>query len=161
MKKLLSLLVLWTLTIQAATVGIVSGTGSQPVVSLGAGKTPLLTPIGGVDLSNNLVPLLVNADGSLVTTGGGGGGGAGDASASNQVIGNNYLNSIDGKTPALVGGRQPVDGSGVTQPVSGTFWHEMFHAMQFVLGMNNAISREMMEMLAENSATMVMNVLKK
>lgn len=32
------------------------------------------------------------------------------------------LSSIDGKTPALVGGRQPVDGSGVTQPVSGTFW---------------------------------------
>jgi len=41
-----------------------------------------------------------------------------------------------------------------------TFWHEIFHAMQFVLGMNNAISREMMEMLAENSATLVMNVLK-
>tara|TARA_R110000868_G_scaffold409866_1_gene696298 strand:+ start:374 stop:910 length:537 start_codon:yes stop_codon:yes gene_type:complete len=28
--------------------------------------------------------------------------------------------SLDGKTPALVGGRVPVDGSGVTQPVSGT-----------------------------------------
>jgi len=111
------------MTIQAATVGIVSGTGSQPVVTLGAGKTPLLTPVGGVDASNNLVPLLVNADGSLQVTGGtGGGGGGGDASAANQVIGNNYLNSIDGKTPALVGGRQPVDGSGVTQPVSGTFW---------------------------------------
>ena len=41
-----------------------------------------------------------------------------------------------------------------------TLWHELFHAMQFVLGMNNAISREMMEMLAENSATLVMGVLK-
>lgn len=30
--------------------------------------------------------------------------------------------SIDGKTPTLVSGRVPVDGSGVTQPVSGTFW---------------------------------------
>ena len=30
--------------------------------------------------------------------------------------------SIDSKTPALVSGRVPVDGSGVTQPVSGTFW---------------------------------------
>lgn len=30
------------------------------------------------------------------------------------------LTSIDGKTPALSGGRVPVDGSGVTQPVSGT-----------------------------------------
>lgn len=28
------------------------------------------------------------------------------------------LTSIDGKTPALVGGRVPIDGSGVTQPVS-------------------------------------------
>ena len=45
--------------------------------------------------------------------------------------------------------------------VVATFWHEIFHAMQFVLGMNNAISREMMEILAENSATVVMNVLKK
>jgi hypothetical protein len=30
--------------------------------------------------------------------------------------------SIDGKNPALVSGRVPVDGSGVTQPVSGTFF---------------------------------------
>ena len=30
--------------------------------------------------------------------------------------------SIDGKTPTLVSGRVPVDPSGVTQPVSGTFW---------------------------------------
>ena len=41
-----------------------------------------------------------------------------------------------------------------------TFWHESFHAKQFVLGMQNAISREMMEMLAENSATLVMKILK-
>lgn len=30
------------------------------------------------------------------------------------------LTSIDGKTPALVSGRQPVDGSGVTQPISAS-----------------------------------------
>ena len=30
--------------------------------------------------------------------------------------------SIDSKTPTLVSGRVPVDPSGVTQPVSGTFW---------------------------------------
>jgi hypothetical protein len=30
--------------------------------------------------------------------------------------------SIDGKNPTLVSGRVPVDGSGVTQPVSGTFF---------------------------------------
>lgn len=44
------------------------------------------------------------------------------------------------------------------EQILATFWHEMFHAMQFVLGMNNAFSREMMEMLAENSATLVMLV---
>lgn len=44
------------------------------------------------------------------------------ATAANQTTANSSLSSIDGKTPALVGGRQPVDGSGVTQPVSGTFW---------------------------------------
>lgn len=49
---------------------------------------------------------------------GGGVGGAGDASAANQLLGNASLTSIDTKTPALVGGRQPVDGSGVTQPIS-------------------------------------------
>ncbi len=48
----------------------------------------------------------------------GGGGGGGDASAANQVTGNASLASIDTKTPSLVSGRQPVDGSGVTQPVS-------------------------------------------
>lgn len=37
-----------------------------------------------------------------------------------QTSGNSLLTSIDSKTPALVSGRQPVDGSGVTQPVSGT-----------------------------------------
>lgn len=44
------------------------------------------------------------------------------ATAAKQDIGNASLGSIDGKTPALVAGRVPVDGSGVTQPVSGTFW---------------------------------------
>lgn len=43
----------------------------------------------------------------------------GAATAARQDTGNASLSSIDGKTPALVGGRQPVDGSGVTQPVSG------------------------------------------
>jgi hypothetical protein len=44
----------------------------------------------------------------------------GAATAANQTTGNNSLSSIDGKVPALVTGRVPVDGSGVTQPVSGT-----------------------------------------
>lgn len=32
------------------------------------------------------------------------------------------LSTLNGKIPSLVSGRIPVDGSGVTQPVSGTFW---------------------------------------
>jgi len=44
-----------------------------------------------------------------------------DAStATLQVAGNASLASIDSKAPALVSGRIPIDGSGVTQPVSGT-----------------------------------------
>ena len=35
-----------------------------------------------------------------------------------QTTGNSSLSSIDGKVPALVSGRTPVDGSGVTQPIS-------------------------------------------
>jgi hypothetical protein len=35
-----------------------------------------------------------------------------------QTTGNASLSSIDGKTPSLTGGRVPVDGSAVTQPVS-------------------------------------------
>lgn len=47
------------------------------------------------------------------------------------------------------------------EQILNTYLHEVFHAMQFTLGMHNAISREMMEMLAENSAVMVMECLKK
>jgi hypothetical protein len=46
------------------------------------------------------------------------------------------------------------------EQIIATFFHEMFHAMQFVLGMHNAISREMMEMLAENSASLIMGIFK-
>lgn len=45
--------------------------------------------------------------------------------------------------------------------ILSTYLHEVFHAMQFTLGMHNALSREMMEMIAENSAVMVMECLKK
>lgn len=47
---------------------------------------------------------------------------SGAATSAAQTTGNTSVASIDGKTPALVGGRVPVDGSGVTQPVSGTFF---------------------------------------
>ena len=42
----------------------------------------------------------------------------GAATSANQSTANTSLASIDGKTPALINGRQPVDGSGVTQPIS-------------------------------------------
>ena len=45
---------------------------------------------------------------------------AGAATSALQTTGNSSLSSLDSKTPALVSGRQPVDGSGVTQPVTGT-----------------------------------------
>lgn len=43
---------------------------------------------------------------------------AGSATSAAQATGNASLSNIDGKTPNLVSGRQPVDGSGVTQPIS-------------------------------------------
>ena len=50
---------------------------------------------------------------------------AGVSTAANQTTGNSSLSSIDGKIPAsltVTATRLLVDGSGVTQPVSGTFW---------------------------------------
>lgn len=43
---------------------------------------------------------------------------SGAATSANQATEIASLASIDSKTPALVSGRQPVDGSGVTQPIS-------------------------------------------
>jgi hypothetical protein len=48
-----------------------------------------------------------NASGFITNLASGGGGGG--ATAANQVIGNASLSSIDSKTPALVGGKVPVD----------------------------------------------------
>ena len=47
------------------------------------------------------------------------------------------------------------------EQIHATFWHEAVHAMQFALGMNNAISREMMEMIAENTSTLIVTCLEK
>jgi hypothetical protein len=43
---------------------------------------------------------------------------AGAATAANQSAQTTILTNIDSNTPVLVGGRVPVDGSGVTQPIS-------------------------------------------
>ena len=42
----------------------------------------------------------------------------GAATAANQSAQTAILTNIDANTPVLVGGRVPVDGSGVTQPIS-------------------------------------------
>jgi len=44
----------------------------------------------------------------------------GAATSANQTTANTSLSSIDSKTPVLISGRQPVDGSGVTQPISAS-----------------------------------------
>jgi hypothetical protein len=59
---------------------------------------------------------------------------AGAATAAAQGTGNASLSSIDTKTPALVTGRVPVDGSGVTQPVSGSVAITNFPGTQAVSG---------------------------
>jgi len=46
------------------------------------------------------------------------GAGSSDATAANQATEIAALNTINAKIPALVSGRTPVDGSGVTQPIS-------------------------------------------
>ena len=84
---------------------------------------------------SQVVPLSVDLSGALRTSGGGGsGGGLTDAqlraspvpmSLSSIPLATNAatestLTSVLGRLPALVTGRIPVDGSGVTQPVSGT-----------------------------------------
>jgi hypothetical protein len=60
------------------------------------------TPYTEVELENFLNDTTSSSGGSI------GGGVAGDASALNQVNGNNILSSIDSKTPALVGGKVPI-----------------------------------------------------
>lgn len=47
---------------------------------------------------------------------------AGASTAALQGTGNASLATLAANSPALASGRVPTDGSGVTQPVSGTFW---------------------------------------
>lgn len=59
---------------------------------------------------------------------------SGASTSALQTTGNSSLSSIDTKTPALVTGRVPVDGSGVTQPISGSISVSNFPATQAVTG---------------------------
>jgi hypothetical protein len=110
-------------------------------VSAAPGRDANVTILGGAVGLTNITPgnpsavRCVDVTGSFYEPCGGGTGGAGltdtelraapvpvsvsgVATAGNQTTGNSSLASIDTKTPALVSGRQPVDPSGVTSPIS-------------------------------------------
>jgi Zn-dependent peptidase ImmA (M78 family) len=40
-----------------------------------------------------------------------------------------------------------------------TYFHEIFHALHYRIGLNQALSRDMMEVLAESQATLMMEIL--
>jgi hypothetical protein len=77
--------------------------GSQPV-TIASNQT-------AIPVSDNGGSLTVDAVSLPLPTGA--------ATSALQTTGNTSLGNIDTKTPSLVSGRVPVDGSGVTQPVSG------------------------------------------
>lgn len=70
---------------------------------------------------------------------------SGAATSANQTTANSSLSSIDGKTPALVTGRVPVDGSGVTQPVSGPLTDTQLRATAVPVSGTVAISNSSVE----------------
>jgi hypothetical protein len=107
----------------------VSGTffqATQPVSGTVTANTGLSQPLTDAQLRANAVPVSV---GSIALP-------AGASTLSEQQTQTGWLSSIElatsvgaaratdinNKTATLVSGRVPVDGSGVTQPVSGTFW---------------------------------------
>lgn len=99
------------------------------VVADGSSPTANFMMVGGMTAGGVAQLFETNASGHLNIADGGGSitvdgtvSVTGVATAANQTTGNASLSSIDTKTPSLVSGRVPVDGSGVTQPVSGTFW---------------------------------------
>jgi hypothetical protein len=101
----------------------VGGTGTATITSAAVGTWQIggcvgfrycrVTALGAVTgtATATIYSTIASVGGSTSVSGG-----AGDASASNQVTGNNSLASIDGKLPALSGGRVPmVDLTAVAQ----------------------------------------------
>lgn len=78
----------------------------------------------GVDVSTSpptYRELQCDTQGRLTVSGavgGGAGGGTSDTTEATALLTKAAVQSLDGKTPALTAGRTPVDGSGVTQPIS-------------------------------------------
>jgi hypothetical protein len=81
-------------------------------MTVGAADTATPLQFGQALASASLPVVLASDQGALAVTV------SGVSTAANQTIANASLASIDGKTATLVGGRVPVDGSAVTQPVS-------------------------------------------
>lgn len=101
-----------TLTLEADTSSMSAGDRLQVFVDDGQNPQFTLTN-ASVEISNDAGNAVPVSAASLPLP-------SGAATASNQSTANASLASIDGKAPALVSGRVPVDGSGVTQPVSGS-----------------------------------------
>lgn len=97
----------------------VSVSAAEASVGLNGDTAPTSsTQIGGVDGTGDLVPVSVDSNGAMNVSVVDSALPTGAATAARQDTGNTSLASIDTKTPALVSGRVPVDGSGVTQPIS-------------------------------------------
>lgn len=101
-----------TLTLEADTSSMNAGSRLQVFVDDGQNPQVTLTN-ASVEISNDAGNAVPVSAASLPLP-------SGAATAANQSTANTSLASIDGKAPALVSGRVPVDGSGVTQPVSGS-----------------------------------------
>jgi hypothetical protein len=99
-----------------------AGTGGGAASSVAVTSLPALAAGANVIGSVNVVggnSVAVKVDGSATTQPVSGSVTVpGVATATNQSAANTSLASIDGKVAPLVGGRAPVDGSGVTQPIS-------------------------------------------
>lgn len=93
---------------------------AEAVKIAGADPSGVETNFADVDASGNLKTVVSNFPATQPVSAAALPLPAGASTAANQTTANTSLSSIDTKTPALVSGRQPVDGSGVTQPVSGT-----------------------------------------
>jgi hypothetical protein len=104
-------------TNQALQVNVVATTGGggtivQLVSGDGSGNEVNVTAAKALKVDGSAITQPVSAVSLPLPTGA--------STSALQTTGNSSLSSIDSKTATLVGGRVPVDGSGVTQHVSGT-----------------------------------------
>ena len=127
----------WTVQVesysQVRVRGNTVGSGTAAVFLSASTATSVVTIASPLPAGDNTIGRVKVTDGTNVASVSAGGALSVDASATTalplptgaataaaQATANTTLSSLDGKTPALVAGRVPVDGSGVTQPVSGT-----------------------------------------